>query len=780
LTFASLEFDRVLELVASFARSERGRQAVLAALPSFTTEEGPSPFRFTRELQVFVAEHGSLPFAGLDAADLLAHDAPGPGDGADLARLIALVRRIVEVRAALAAGGPGAELAAVLASLPQLEAFLAFCEQRLGPAGEVLDSASPALAQARAARERLRAAIVEAVEQLRRSHRSALGPFTMRRDRYCVPVPAAERSAIPGLVLDVSSTGATVFLEPFALVERNNALIEATALARAEEERALAETAAAFHRRRDELLGAADALAALDAGQARVLFGQATGAALLEPGAGSTIRLVGARHPLLDPALAPLRAQVLGNAGNTRPAVPLELTLPEGTRLLLLSGPNAGGKTVALKTVGLAALMAQAGIPVLAAAESALPRFSRVWCHLGDEQNLFSDLSTFTGAMRVTARLLAEADPDTLVLYDELGSGTDPEEGAALAAALLEELAARRCWTVATAHLITVAAHLEQVPGSLNAAMGYDEAGGRPTYRLHLGAPGRSRGLAIAEACGVSAGVLARAREMLSRSFLAIDAYLGALAAAREETVRERERLRQAELAAGRERDEARAERERLAAAEDGVRRRLDEERDGLRRRAREQLAAALAELEQARARGEFPGKKRVAAVRRTALAVDADAEDRAAAPAALAAGATVRVRGTAAAGVVGRVAGERVEVLVGDKRLWVEAAACEPVAGPAVQPVGNVRVTVEELPPAELKLIGLTQEEARERLEGFLDHAMLAGAGHVRVVHGHGTGTLRRMVREVLAHHPAVTRFEHPPQHRGGTGVTEADLEAR
>jgi len=228
LTFASLEFDRVLELVASFARSECGRREVTAALPRFTPGEGPSAFRLTRDVLVFVAEHGSLPFTGLDAAELLVHDAPGPADAADLARLISLVRRIVEVRAALVGAGVGADLAAIAAVLPRLEPLLAFCELRLGPSGEVLDSASPALAQARAARERHRAAIVAAVEQVRRAHASALSPFTLRRDRYCIPVPAAERSTVPGLVLDVSSSGATVFLEPFAVVELNNALAEAT------------------------------------------------------------------------------------------------------------------------------------------------------------------------------------------------------------------------------------------------------------------------------------------------------------------------------------------------------------------------------------------------------------------------------------------------------------------------------------------------------------------------------------------------------------------------
>ena len=367
--------------------------------------------------------------------------------------------------------------------------------------------------------------------------------------------------------------------------------------------------------------------------------------------------------------------------------VPLDLALTPEQRLVLLSGPNAGGKTVALKTVGLVALMAQAGIPVLAEAGSSLPHFSRVWCHLGDEQNLFSDLSTFTGAMRATAALLAEADADTLVLYDELGSGTDPEEGAALAAALVEELARRGCWTVATAHLITVAAHLEEVAGAVNAAMGFDETSGRPTYRLHLGAPGRSRGLAIASSCGVPAAVLARAREMVSRSFLAIDAYLGALALERERLQDQTERLRAAERRSEEDRSHLEREARRLAEERETVRARLDQERDALRRRAREQLAAALAELERARERGEFPGKRRLAALRHQALALEPEQPASNPPSAPLAPGATVRLAGTTSRGRVQRVVGERVEVLVGDKRLWIEASGCEPIAPPPPGP---------------------------------------------------------------------------------------------
>jgi len=777
LSLDSLEFGRVLELVASFARSERGRGSVRAASPSFDATEGSRLFRLSAAVHREVTARGLLSFDGLDAAVLLDGTASALAEGPSLARLVTLVRRIVEVRRHLGVTRER-ELSTFHRALPQLEPLLSFCEIRLGPGGEVLDSASPALARARGDRERHRQAIVAAVEGLRRQHRQLEAPFTLRRERYCVPVPISDRAAVPGLVLDVSSSGATAFVEPFAVVELNNALAQATALARTEEERVLAEVAAVFGRHREELLRAADDLAELDATQARVLFGRACHGTLVEPGAGAELRLVGARHPLLDPELAALRGTVLGATGNQRPVVPLELAFPAGARLVLLSGPNAGGKTVALKTLGLVALMAQTGIPVLAEEGSTLPRFGRLWCHIGDEQNLLSDLSTFTGAMRATATLLADADAETLVLYDELGSGTDPEEGAALAAAVLEEVARRRCWTLAAAHLITVAAYLERVPGAVNAAMGYDEAAARPTYRLQLGVPGRSRGLAIAASCGIPPPVVANARGLLSRPFLAIDDYLAALQHKREELQTERERLRALQGEAAEARRDAEAEVDRLQSEREEQQRRLEQERDQLRRRAREQLAGALAELEAARARGELPGKKRQAALRRAALAIDPEAPVSAGDAPALSVGATVRLAGTHSIGTVARLAGDVVEVAVNDKRIWVDAAGCSPV--PA-QPGGTgdaVTASVEAPGLAEIKLIGMDRVEAREQLERFLDQALVAGLMRVRIVHGHGSGTLRALVREVLAHHPSVARYAHPPQFRGGTGVTEAELE--
>ncbi len=777
-SFAAVEFDRVLRLVGSFARSERGRKHVGATPLRFSPGEGSQAFRLAIDVQRLIADSGSLGVAGLDAADLLEAAAP-PAAAADLAHLVTLVSTIVTSRdtvlAGAAAGGPLSELAA---SLPRLEPLLGFCEQRLAPDGEVLDTASPALAQARAGRERSRHAIVAALDDLRRTHRQLAAPFTVRRERYCVPIPVGDRSTVAGLVLDVSSSGVTLFVEPFSIVELNNALAQASALAREEEERILQEIAAAFGRRRDELLSAADTLAIVDAFQARVLFGQAIGGVLLPPAGGRRVCLIGARHVLLEPALAPLREEVLGEPGNTSPVVRLDLVFPEGARVVLLSGPNAGGKTVALKTLGLTALMAQTGIPVLADPESALPELSGVWCHVGDEQDLFSDLSTFSAAMRATTGLLASANAGTLVLYDELGSGTDPEEGAALAAALLEELSRRRCWTLATAHLTTVAAHVEHVPGAVNAAMGYDERSGRPTYSLQMGTPGRSRGLAIAQRCGMPAPILERARSLLSQSFLALDTHLARLQEEVGRLAREHERLLALERAAEEERGEAAAATRRLDAEREALRQRLAGDRERLRARADEQLRAALAELQQARERGELPSKKRVATLRRAALDLEDEAAP-AAPPPELAPAAVVRVRGLRGEGVVRRLAGERVEVVLGDKRVWVERGACELLERPAALPPPGHSVTAAgEAAASELKLIGLTQEEARDELEHFLDRAVMGGVKRIRVVHGHGSGALRRLVRELLAAHPAVASFAHPPQFRGGTGVTEADLE--
>ncbi len=778
-TLAALEFDRVLELVASFARSQRGKREVLAALPSFDAEAGPLAFRLSSETEALTSRTGVLPFSALDESALLESGSSGSLDALDLAKIVAFARGACDVRSALSGAPLGPELARAHQRLPGLDGLVAWCDQRLGTGGEIHDTASPALASSRVARERHRHAIVAALEAVRRRSHRLSAPYTLRRDRYCLPVPVAERSEVSGLVLDVSATGATAYVEPLEVVELNNALAEASALVTEEEQRVLADIRAAFARRHDELLAAAGELGRLDAAQARILFGRSCGASLLAPAGGSAFRLAGARHPLLDPELAELRALVFGEPGNCRPVVPLDLGFPPGTRVLLLSGPNAGGKTVALKTLGLTALMVHSGIPVLLEPGSCLPALSGVSCHIGDEQSLFSDLSTFTGAMRATAALLQRADSDTLVLYDELGSGTDPEEGAALAAALLEALVGAGCWTVATAHLVTVAAHVEGLAGAANASMGFDESANRPTYRFQPGLPGRSRGLAIAGECGVPHPIIERARDLLSRASLTLDTYLTRLDVERRRLAMESDCM----AATRADAEHARRQYEAGIAGLEQERRvlhdRLLEEREALRRQARERFDEALAALLEARERGELPGKRRQAALRHHAADLPDESAGATGPAPGLAEGLTVRVRGVRGLGTVGKVAGSRVEVQMGGKRIWVEDTACEPVAAPLpARPVPSTFTRDGGEPQGELRLLGLSEEDAREQLEQCLDRSVLAGVRRLRVVHGHGSGVLRKMVREVLTSHPAVAHFAHPPQGRGGTGVTEAELE--
>lgn len=769
---AALEWQQVLQLVASFARTEAGRELLLRTEPAFGPE-AERAYGLARDMAELLTRHGTLPLASLEGLRLL--DTPSGGwSPQELVELVALVRTVEEARRAVLAASPGPFLSELAQPLPDLAGFLVWCEARLDSEGRVLDVAAPALAQARKSRERLRQALHEELERLARQFPFASGPYTLRRDRYCLPIPASERGKVQGLVLDASGSGATLFVEPFSLVELNNALAQVQAQIREEEERILSELRAAFLQRRVQLLAAGRTLANLDAFQARVLFARHAGARLLPPGRGDVLRVVEARHPLLDPQLAELRQAVLGEAGNRQPVVPTSLEFPEDVRVVLISGPNAGGKTVALKTIGLLVLMAAAGIPVLAEEGTRLPMLSGVFCHIGDEQNVLAELSTFQAAMTATAALLARTDTSPLVLYDELGSGTDPEEGQALGAALLEELAARRWWTLATSHLLGLAVHVENLPGAANAAMGFDEATRRPTYRLTLGNPGRSRGLALARACGVPETVVRRAESLLSGAYVSLDRYLERLSRETEklEAAQQHLKVLEAEADAARRRlaDQERA----LAEERARLRHSLESERAKLRQQAAERWQEVMAELEEAKKAGQLPGRRRLAALRSAALSLPLPEAPQSSRSRGWHEGDVVEVDGFSGQGRVVRVLGPRLEVAIAGKKVWVEAAACRP----ATSPPAPAQLTVEATPPGqELSLLGLDREEARARLEKFLDAALLSGTRQVRIVHGHGSGTLRRVVWEVLKAHPAVVHFAHPPQYRGGTGVTEAEL---
>jgi DNA mismatch repair protein MutS2 len=729
-----------------------------------------------------IEETEPLALAGIDdALPLVEADAPPPAEPQEMMALLVLARRVASVRRRLGRADND-RLRYFAGELPETGDLVDAVAPRLGRDGRIDDNASPELARLRREMARVRAEVLAELERVRRTHRDAVtdAPPTLRRERYCLPVRSSARSHIQGLVLDVSSRGATSFVEPFSVVELNNRLAAAMAGERAEIQRILREIAELFVARRDELAAAADLLAELDSYQARALFGKAVEGTIVRPGEGPELVIRGARHPLLDERLSKLRQQVFGEQELRSPdqrAVPLDFAFPDNARTLVISGPNAGGKTVVLKTLGLMVLMCARGIPLPVEIGSSVPAFGGLWCHIGDEQDMTADLSTFSGAMTATSRLLQVADEHTLVLYDELGAGTDPLEGAAIGCALLEDLTLRGSVTVVTTHLAAIALAASAADSMENAAMDYDEASQGPTYTLSVGRPGRSRALEIAGRVGVPEKVLERARELLGGDHLELDRWLRRLEALEQELEAERRELRMHRAETDRMLQQAKREAERLAEERRSIPTQLASERDVLRRRAKEKLDKAIARLHAAIEEHEALGRRKLQKLREEAMSLELPAG---AAPgsqdAGLKAGDLVRTA-LGGTGTLREVRGSQAQVEVSGKKLWVALAELECVGrAPAPKPA-PVRVETADSTARELNLIGQTSERAREELERFLDQALNAGAAAVRVVHGHGTGTLRRMVADVCRSHPAVRSYRHPPQHLGGAGATEIEI---
>lgn len=776
-----------MKLVAAHARTRMGRTllASFGAFPSF--EEALERAAFNAALLELVELDGALPLDGIDeAAPWLEDDAVAPTEPKEFLALLSLAKRVTAVRRRL---GEVADEFAILRSvadeLPDTQGLVELVSPLLGRDGRIPDDASPELDRLRRASGRQRKELLQVLSGVRRAHGDAVtdAPPTLRRDRYCVPVRAGAKSQVPGLLLDTSSSGATVFIEPFEAVELNNALAEIFAKERHELQRILRLIGDAFAEAAEELFGAIEVLSRLDAAQAVVLFGKAAGGRIVFPEAGAELRIVGAKHPLLDDRLRDLRLEVFGEAERRREkrsAVPLDFTMGDGLRTLVISGPNAGGKTVVLKTIGLMVLLCYHGVPLPVSVETSIPRVDDLWCHIGDEQDVTADLSTFSGAMAATARLLESAGEGTLVLYDELGAGTDPLEGAALGCALLESLTRMRALTVATTHLAAIAMVASSAEGFENAAMEYDEAKERPTYRLVIGRPGRSRALEIARRMGIADEVLSRAEELLGGEHLELDRWLRRLEVLEQELIDERAVMSRREIEIAKLENAAKTELCQLEAERARVPTELQRERDALKLRAKKQLDRATATLEKATKDLKPMGRRSVQKLRDEAL----DLGHRPSPPKEPSiegpeVGAAVRLTVLGGEGVIDAIRGSQAAVVIGNKRVWVPIGDLTIIKRSKKASRNRVvRVDVTEEVPQELMLIGLDSERAREDVERALDQAFSAGKRMIRIVHGHGTGTLRRMVGEVCREHPAVKSFKHPPGNRGGTGATEVELE--
>ena len=591
----------------------------------------------------------------------------------------------------------------------------------------------------------------------------------MRGGRLLLVLGSGGRGRIPGLVHGRSASGRSFYFEPLDAVEENNTLQTAVEEQEAERQRLLRELLAAFAGELPLVRRLAALVGELDLHEAAGRFAATVAGRLPELAPPGRARLVAARHPLLDPRLAERRERVLGAAGQRRDVVPLDLELGGERRVLVVTGPNAGGKTVALKTLGLAAL----------AAQSALPYFASVVATVGDEQDLLAERSTFSGRLERLGEVWRVAAPASLALVDELGSGTDPEEGAALAQALVERLVEACGMALVTTHLSTVALAALERPGAACAAMEFDPASGEPTYRILPGAPGASEAIALARRLALPREWIARAEALVGPEHRELGRVLAELEAQRRELARATAEARTGAAAA--ESAIARLERERAAleAERHSVAARLKRELASFRERVQRELSGEVERVREEARRGRRKGVAPAAAER---LLADAPNFGEPAEPPTTAKpspGDSVRHVGLGWRGRLERVAGGRAEVFVGGKRMrcrldeLAKLAAEEPA--PSAPPTGSGLAEVEVGP--ELMLLGATVEEAIATVDETLDRALRAGRGELRIVHGHGTGRLREAVRAYLRTHPGVASQRPGAPNEGGNGATVVTL---
>jgi len=746
----------------------------------------------TSEASAFQIRHGRLPLAGLDDVDAFLESLEstgGSGAPEEFRPIVRAARACDAVRRALAkADGP--ILAAHRERLPSFEALLQRAAKLFGEDGGLKDDASPQLAAIRARLRRRRGEVSRLLEKLLDERREALGDalVVLRNDRYCLPVQASARGRVPGIVHDRSGSGQTVFVEPMEVIESNNDLALTAAEERREVERLLSEFGREVLAQADELRDAVAGLAALDALEAKVAFGEMGAGRLPEISDDEGWILRRARHPLLDARYEKLRRRVLGETREGREAVPLDFELAPDKRLLVVSGPNAGGKTVVLKTAGLFSLLAQCGIPIPADAGTRLPVFRSIRTEIGDAQAILSDRSTFSSSMETLAAILAGAGPGTLALIDEIGGATDPEEGSALAVAFLEAYLESGGRALATTHLSGVKNFAGSRPDALCAAMEFDEKTGRPNYRLHPGLAGRSRAMAVAREQGIPEAVLARSREILGEAWERRER-------AENEAEQALERLRRLEAELARERDTAARETERL----ESERRRLGEERakmlaEGLAgfERARRELARKVSEeldlarhestrLAQASAARLLEEAER-AAEAEPVIAEAREEEERRSRRVEV--GELARIRGLGSEGRVVAFDGDWAHLEFRGKRMRVRRSDLEPMGAgggkrerASGKPAAEIPRAESSGPIVEVNLIGQRVEEAIDAAERALDQALVSGASRLRVIHGHGTGRLREGIREHFRSHPAVEKLRSGDRSEGGNGATILEL---
>jgi DNA mismatch repair protein MutS2 len=812
---AALEWPRLREYIASRTWSPLGRAWVLALEPTADLAWIDQQQQRTVELRTMLTRGGSFEFHGLFDPTILLDKARIEGaalESTEIRDLLAVVERVAAWRNLIDPPPNGtryewpsiAELSSPLRD-HNLAPLLRLLRGKIEPDGSLNDDASPELRRIRRAVERQHRAIEESLRKslrgLSEGGSTQEDLITIRGDRFVIPVKAEFKRKVPGVIHGSSSSGQTVFVEPLEAIEQNNELVRLLDEEQSEIHRilvamthALGENATAIH------LGTC-ILAEVESHFARARF--AMDLNCVRPTFTEELSLTAARHPLLE---IRMRATALEAGVEPKTPVPLTILLPPETRQLIISGPNTGGKTVSLKTLGLLSLMAQSGIP-LPAEEAKLTLFQSIYADIGDAQSIERDLSSFSAHVVNLNRISREATSHSLVLLDELGSATDPEEGAALAVAMATHFLNLNAWCCITTHLTSLKVYAANHTGVLNAAVGFDQLTLTPTYELRLGVPGSSAGLNIAARLGLQPEIIAAARAQMSTQTADIGAFLDQLhdqltaATIERETLQQRERELSREKARleveGRLEQKARTKEleAKLNSLIENFAYQLRETVKAIDDKALAQRIARDSDRRMATLRREFSEQFNSTVVAHTTRADKNDPAAQPHIPKGIKVGDLVKLKSLGRQARVDRIlergpGGDPKTFEVSMGQLKMRAAIDDIAEVESVKVVtpleaarkrGGITVATAnddtDYMTSEINVIGRTADEAQTEVERFIDRAFLAGLPRVRIVHGTGMGVLRRTLREYLRSHPNVANITEPPQNQGGQGATEVEL---
>jgi DNA mismatch repair protein MutS2 len=799
-----LEFDALREVLRGYASSPLGQARIAVLAPAINSEWIAEQQELTEELREFRRVGGRFEFSGLLDITKSVEKSRIAGaalETTDIRDVLLVVDRAAEWRE-IALHPPvnmrtdWRRTQRLSESVPDFTEFLRNFRNKIQPDGTLEDRASPELARIRREIEKQRRVIQESLRgYLRKLAEGGTAQdelVTIRGERFVIPVKIEQRRRVQGVVHGASSSGQTVFVEPLETIEQNNDLVRLLDEELAEIHRILLEMTRRIGENAEAILASADALGELELQFAKARFAEEYNCTAVQLSGGSRPRLLlhKARHPLLERNLKLKGATV----------VPVSVELEAERRQLVITGPNTGGKTVTLKTIGLLALMAQSGIPVPADGAE-LPVFDAVLADIGDYQSIEQNLSTFSAHVTNIDFISRTATADSLVLLDELGSATDPEEGAALAVAMATHFGRIGCMTVISTHHTSLKVYGANTPGVINASVGFDETTLQPTYELKIGVPGASAGINIAQRLGLHPVIIDGARARLGTQARDVGEFLDRLHAALRDAESERLRLkvREQEL-----------EREKAFLAADGKK-----QQQAKLREMEKKLESVLRDFEyhareavnaiQDRAAAQKVAKdaeRRVAKLRRefreqfdstvVAHASGADQGDPHAEPQVVkyvSQGDSVKLKSTGrAATVLRKLDDSHFEVGIGAMKMRIARddiaevlstarAADSPVKAARARGISVSLENEDQNAPSEINVIGYNVDDATREVQKFVDRAFLAGLPRVRIVHGSGMGILRKALRQALQQHPHVESVAEPPQNEGGGGATVVEL---